>query len=119
MEFWKNAKINVSTGTVDSVIQGTKVMISEEVIREVLQFGDSLDAELELYVPTVRRALFTMGYEGKYPPTSKKIMPPFWLTLFLVASLAGRVVLMKLARLHLHPWFHWLWTGNTTTPSLC
>ena len=45
IDIWKNASINKlgadGAGTLESLVKGTHVIISEQVIREVLEFGDA------------------------------------------------------------------------------
>ena len=79
-DFWLNALVVKQTDgveAIESTVQGTSVVISEETIHEVLDFGDSPDFPIEYYVDRVREVLEKMGYEGVYPSTMKKLLPPY------------------------------------------
>ncbi|KAF5786291.1 hypothetical protein HanXRQr2_Chr10g0439091 [Helianthus annuus] len=77
--FWNNAKIvRQGAGFIESTIQKTKIIISEEVIREVLRFGDQPDHPTLYDQARVQAALRRMGYEGGYPTVLKKLFPPYW-----------------------------------------
>ncbi|KAF5783128.1 hypothetical protein HanXRQr2_Chr11g0504311 [Helianthus annuus] len=66
--FWNNAKImRQGASYIESTIQKTKIIISEEVIREVLRFGDQPDHPTLYDQARVQTALRRMGYEGGYP----------------------------------------------------
>nr|KAJ0209035.1 hypothetical protein LSAT_V11C400186260 [Lactuca sativa] len=81
-EFWKNALINKlgadGAGTVELMVKGTQVTIFEQVIREVLEFGDASAFPIEYSADQVKEVLEKMCYEGTYPPTIKKLLPPYW-----------------------------------------
>lgn len=95
-DFWKNAAINKQgadgAGTVESTVNGVKVIISEQTIREVLEFGDAPEFPTEFSADRVKEALEKMCYEGSYPPTIKKLLPPFWrfLAHTFVSCISGR-----------------------------
>ncbi|CAI9285741.1 unnamed protein product [Lactuca saligna] len=52
--------------------------IYEQVIREVLEFGDASAFPIEYSADQVKEVLEMMCYEGTYPPTIKKLLPPYW-----------------------------------------
>ena len=80
--FWENAQFNKDgangAGTLESNVRGTHVVISEQSIRRVLRFGDQPTFPTDFSIEKVREALHLMSYEGQYPPTIKKLLPPFW-----------------------------------------
>ena len=82
VDFWKNASINTQgadgAGSIESVVKGTKVVVSEQVIRKVLEFGDAPTFPIKYPVNQVNEVLEKMCYEGTYPPTIKKLLPPYW-----------------------------------------
>ena len=69
-DFWDNASINNEgangEGTVESTIKRTKVVVTEQTIREVLLFGDQLGSPTEIHVDQIREVLDRMGYEGTF-----------------------------------------------------
>ena len=81
-DFWSNVRFNKEgangAGTLESNVRGTHVVISEQSIRRVLRFGDQPEFPTEFPVVKVIGALELMSYEGHYPPTIKKLLPPFW-----------------------------------------
>ncbi|KAF5789073.1 hypothetical protein HanXRQr2_Chr09g0366561 [Helianthus annuus] len=77
--FWNNAKIGRQGAShIESTIQKTKIIISEDVIREVLRFGDQPDHPTVYDQARVQTALRRKGYEGGYPTVLKKLFPPYW-----------------------------------------
>lgn len=64
IEFLKNASINRQgsdgVGTVESMVKGTLVIISEQVIREVLKFGDPSGFPIKYPSDQVKGALQKM-----------------------------------------------------------
>ena len=52
--------------------------MSQQTIQEVLQFGDQPGSPTEIHATQIREALERMGYEGTFPPTLKKLLPPYW-----------------------------------------
>lgn len=95
-EFCKNAAINKhgadGVGTIESMVKGTQVIVSEQIIREVLEFGDVYVFAID-YIPNqVKGVLEKMCCEGTYPPTIKKLLPLFWrfLAHCFVICISGR-----------------------------
>lgn len=95
-EFWDKASINKEgadgEGIVESVVKGRKVIVSEQTIREVLQFGDQPGFPTEIPVDQIKEVLERMRYEGTFPPTIKKLLPPYWrfLAHSFVICISGR-----------------------------
>lgn len=96
-QFWDKASINKEGAngecTLESTIQGRKV-VSEQVIQEELQFRDQPGSPIEIPIDQIKEVLDRMGYEGTFPPTINKLLPPYW-HFFLptpssYASLAGK-----------------------------
>ncbi|KAJ0788963.1 hypothetical protein HanPI659440_Chr05g0198011 [Helianthus annuus] len=48
------------------------------MIREVLLFGDAVDDPVEHEKEKVIKVLDKVSYEGSYPPTTKKLLHPYW-----------------------------------------
>ncbi|KAD2393881.1 hypothetical protein E3N88_40858 [Mikania micrantha] len=73
-------------------IQGHSIIISEQIIRDCLQFGDKESDPVELDQDLVNRTVYQMGHEGAYPPTEKKLLHPYWRYLAHVVTqcLSGR-----------------------------
>ncbi|CAI9302404.1 unnamed protein product [Lactuca saligna] len=95
-KFWKNSSISKQgadgAGAVESLVKGTPVIISEQVIQEVLEFGDAPIFPVEYSADQVKGFLEKMCYEGTYPPTFKKLLSPFWRLLahYFVICISGR-----------------------------
>lgn len=86
-EFWKNALINKlgedEVDVVKSMVKGTQIIVYEQVIREVLEFGDAPTFPVEFSAHQVREALEKMCYEGTYPLPSRScchLSGGFWHT---------------------------------------
>ncbi|KAJ0810265.1 hypothetical protein HanPI659440_Chr01g0025111 [Helianthus annuus] len=79
-EFWKNAKIEVveGKGVIVSEVLKKTVTVSEQMIREVLQFNDQESDSIEVPTGTVEAILPRLSYEGRYPPLVKKFVHPYW-----------------------------------------
>ncbi|KAL8205540.1 hypothetical protein R6Q57_009091 [Mikania cordata] len=73
-------------------VQDESIIISEEIIRQTLQFGDKATHPIEIDRQTIESALVRMGYEGSFPPTEKKLLHPYWryLAHVLTQCLSGR-----------------------------
>lgn len=76
----------------ESVIQGRKIVVSEQTIRDVLQIEDQLGFPTKIPVEKTEEVLERMGYEGVFPPTMKKLLPPYWrfLAHSFVICISGR-----------------------------
>ncbi|CAI9262038.1 unnamed protein product [Lactuca saligna] len=74
------------------MLKGTQGLISEHVIREVLEFGDASAFLIEYSVDQVKEVLAKMCYDGTYPPTIKKLLPPYgkFLVHSFVIGISGR-----------------------------
>ncbi|KAL8228472.1 hypothetical protein R6Q57_016056 [Mikania cordata] len=93
--FWSSVTERIDTdGTINivGIVQGQPITITEQIIRECLQFGDKLEDPVELSKDLVNRTVFQMGYEGVYPPTEKKLLHPYWryLAHIVTQCLSGR-----------------------------
>ncbi|MDV3153399.1 MAG: hypothetical protein Q8755_03430, partial [Candidatus Phytoplasma australasiaticum] len=77
-DFWKNAEVDDKNRIVHAKIQNKEVIISEDVIREVLALGDAPEYltcyPKEQFLPVFKR----ISYEGKFPPIWKKLLHPYW-----------------------------------------
>ncbi|KAJ0576247.1 hypothetical protein HanOQP8_Chr05g0179691 [Helianthus annuus] len=65
-------------GAIVAEIQKKVVMITEQMIREVLQFTDQETDPIELPAGTVEAILPRLSYEGKYRSSVKKFVHPYW-----------------------------------------
>ncbi|CAI9263666.1 unnamed protein product [Lactuca saligna] len=96
VDFWKNASVNNKgeggVGNIESVIKGINIVISEQIIRDVLEFGDALKLPTKYPSSKVKEVLEKMCYEGTYPPTIKKQRPPYWrfLAHYFIICISGR-----------------------------
>ncbi|KAM0012166.1 hypothetical protein Hdeb2414_s0055g00756201 [Helianthus debilis subsp. tardiflorus] len=64
---------------IKSKVRGTKVLVSEQDIRNVLLFGDAADDPTKYSKEKVMEILVKMSYEGAVPPpTIKKLLHPYW-----------------------------------------
>ena len=80
-QFWNKASVSKwedEEDTVESVIQGKKIVVSEQTIREVLQINDQPGFHAEISMEQTQEIIKRMGYEGVFPPTLKKLLPPYW-----------------------------------------
>ncbi|KAJ0479629.1 hypothetical protein HanOQP8_Chr13g0469531 [Helianthus annuus] len=77
-DFWNNATTKKGDKVIRSTIQNKEILITEKVIREVLLFGDAADDPVEHAKEKVVEVLHKMSYEGSYPPTTKKLLHPYW-----------------------------------------
>ncbi|KAL4573531.1 hypothetical protein LXL04_020341 [Taraxacum kok-saghyz] len=83
---------SLSCKSMESMVKGKKVIISEQTIREVLEFGDTPKFPIEYSVYQVREVLEKMYYEGSYPSIIEKLLPPYWrfLAHTFVSCISGR-----------------------------
>nr|KAJ0193478.1 hypothetical protein LSAT_V11C800389040 [Lactuca sativa] len=80
-EFWKTAKMkrdNDGAVIVEAVVKGCKIEITEQFIREALLIDDQPGFPIEIGIEDVQKILKKMGYENNFPPTVKKLLPPYW-----------------------------------------
>nr|KAJ0205027.1 hypothetical protein LSAT_V11C500228940 [Lactuca sativa] len=95
-EIWKNASIKKhgadGVGIIESIVKGTQVIVSEQGIREVLEVGDAFAFPIEYSADQLKEVLEKMCYEAIYPPTIKKLLPPYWRFLehYFVSCIFGR-----------------------------
>ncbi|KAJ0958118.1 hypothetical protein HanPSC8_Chr01g0035431 [Helianthus annuus] len=94
-DFWKTANVEIieGKGAIVAEIQETKVIVTEQMIREVLRFNDQETDPIELPAGTVEAILPRLSYEGKFPPLVKKFVHPYWrllLHMFLLCMTENR-----------------------------
>ncbi|KAM0017116.1 hypothetical protein Hdeb2414_s0028g00704361 [Helianthus debilis subsp. tardiflorus] len=94
-DFWKTAKVEISEGkgAIAAEIDGTKIVVTEQIIREVLQFNDQETDPIELAAGTIEDILPRLSYEGRFPPLIKKFVHPYWrllLHMFLLCMTENR-----------------------------
>ncbi|CAI9270473.1 unnamed protein product [Lactuca saligna] len=65
-------------GVVESTVKGEKIIVLKQTIRDVLRFGDRPEFPIEISATQIREVLERMGYEGTFPITLKKLLPPYW-----------------------------------------
>ncbi|KAJ0682382.1 hypothetical protein HanPI659440_Chr16g0646731 [Helianthus annuus] len=94
-DFWKTAKVEIveGKGAIVAEIEKTKVIVTEQIIRDVLKFNDQETDPIELPAGTVEAILPRLSYEGKFPPLVKKFVHPYWrllLHMFLLCMTENR-----------------------------
>ncbi|KAM0064084.1 hypothetical protein Hdeb2414_s0003g00098511 [Helianthus debilis subsp. tardiflorus] len=94
-DFWKTAKVEIieGKGTIAAEIDGMKIVVTEQVIRDVLQFNDQETDPIELAAGTIEAILPRLSYEGRFPPLVKKFVHPYWrllLHMFLLCMTENR-----------------------------
>ncbi|KAJ0796128.1 hypothetical protein HanPI659440_Chr04g0158581 [Helianthus annuus] len=94
-DFWKTANVEIveGKGAIVAEIQETKVIVTEQMIRDVLRFNDQETDPIELPAGTVEAILPRLSYEGKFPPLVKKFVHPYWrllLHMFLLCMTENR-----------------------------
>ncbi|KAD6796235.1 hypothetical protein E3N88_07131 [Mikania micrantha] len=75
--FWNSITERTdANGTVSLIgkVQGQPIIITKQILRECLQFGDKETDPVELDQDLVQRTVYQMGHEGVYPPTEKKLL---------------------------------------------
>ncbi|MFS7911018.1 hypothetical protein Hanom_Chr02g00113061 [Helianthus anomalus] len=81
-DFWKSARFDAleaeGKGAIVAEIQKKVVSVTEQMIREVLQFNDQEKDSIELPAGIVEAILPRLSYEGKYPSLVKKFVHPYW-----------------------------------------
>ncbi|KAF5782954.1 hypothetical protein HanXRQr2_Chr11g0502301 [Helianthus annuus] len=81
-EFWKTEIFDAlegdGKGSIEAVIQKKNVTVTEQIIREVLQFNDQETDPIDLSVGDVEAILPRLSYEGTYPSLMKKFVHPYW-----------------------------------------
>ncbi|KAJ0455912.1 hypothetical protein HanIR_Chr15g0756441 [Helianthus annuus] len=94
-DFWKTAKVEIveGKGAITAEIDGTKIIVTEQVIREALQFNDQETDPIELAAGAIEAILPRLSYEGRFPPLVKKFVHPYWrllLHMFLLCMTENR-----------------------------
>ncbi|KAJ0715485.1 hypothetical protein HanPI659440_Chr13g0501691 [Helianthus annuus] len=75
-EFWKSARFDaLGVGGKGAIVS---ITVTEQMIREVLQFNDQETYPIDLPAGTVEAILPRLSYEGKYPSLVKKFVHPYW-----------------------------------------
>ncbi|MFS7980350.1 hypothetical protein Hanom_Chr10g00938401 [Helianthus anomalus] len=81
-DFWKTARFEAQgadgKGMIEAEIQKKKIIITEQMLREVLKFGDTESDPIELPSDIIEATLPRLSYEGKYPSLVKKFLHPYW-----------------------------------------
>ncbi|MFS7944814.1 hypothetical protein Hanom_Chr06g00516661 [Helianthus anomalus] len=65
-------------GALIAEIEKKSIVVTEQMIREVLQFNDQETDPIELPAGTVEAIFPRLSYEGKFPPLVKKFVHPYW-----------------------------------------
>ncbi|MFS7995386.1 hypothetical protein Hanom_Chr12g01117301 [Helianthus anomalus] len=65
-------------GSIEAVIQKKNVTVTEQIIREVLQFNDQETNPIDLPAGAVEAILPRLSYEGTYPSLMKKFVHSYW-----------------------------------------
>ncbi|CAI9270059.1 unnamed protein product [Lactuca saligna] len=60
------------------VIQGKEIIVSVKITRDVLQIKDQPGHPTEISIEQIKKILNKMGYERVFPPTIKKLLPPYF-----------------------------------------
>ncbi|CAI9300145.1 unnamed protein product [Lactuca saligna] len=76
----------------ETTIEDKKILVIESIIRESLQIEERPEYLMEIEVQQIEKVLEHMGYEGTFPPTIKKLLPPCWKLLahVFVSCVSGR-----------------------------
>ncbi|KAL8199675.1 hypothetical protein R6Q57_013243 [Mikania cordata] len=94
-DFWNSITERTDTNRMISLIgkvQGQPIIITEQILRECLQFGDKATDPVELDHDLVQRTVYQMVHEGVYPPIEMKFLHPYWryLAHIVIQCLSGR-----------------------------
>ncbi|KAL8215908.1 hypothetical protein R6Q57_022745 [Mikania cordata] len=79
--FWSKVEEHTDAHGAISIVEkihGQPIIITEQILRKCLQFGDKESDPVELDQELINRAMYQMGHEGAYPPTKKKLLHPYW-----------------------------------------
>lgn len=63
------------------MINGKKIVVSEQIIREALQINDQLGFPTKISMGQIEEIVERMGYEGVFPPTwvsYRELLPTYW-----------------------------------------
>ncbi|CAI9300213.1 unnamed protein product [Lactuca saligna] len=73
-------------------MEDKKILVTESIIRESLQIEDRPKYPMEIDIQQIEEILEHKGYEGNFPPTIKKFLPPCWKLLVhvFVSCISGR-----------------------------
>ncbi|CAI9277938.1 unnamed protein product [Lactuca saligna] len=80
-DFWRNVEVKKNDRGekfLETTIEDKKILVTESIIRESLQIEDRPEYLMEIDVHQIEKILEHMGYEGTFPPTIKKPLPPCW-----------------------------------------
>ncbi|KAF5788851.1 hypothetical protein HanRHA438_Chr09g0375521 [Helianthus annuus] len=81
-DFWMTASFDAleaeGKGALIAEIQKKTIVLTEQMIRKVLQFNDQETDPIELPAGTVEAILPRLSYEGKHPSLAKKFVHPYW-----------------------------------------
>ncbi|KAL7602750.1 hypothetical protein Lser_V15G16330 [Lactuca serriola] len=93
-EFWKSTTVKKKDDSVfiEALVKGCKIIVTEQIIRDVLNIDDQSSFPTEIELDQAQELLSNMGYEGDFPPTLKRLLPPYWrfLAHVFVSCISGR-----------------------------
>ncbi|MFS7918579.1 hypothetical protein Hanom_Chr03g00202831 [Helianthus anomalus] len=72
-----NRGVTEGAGSIDPQIQKQDIVITKEVIREIMKFGDEANHPTSFVKDKVMPILQRMSYEGEYPPMLNKRLRPY------------------------------------------
>lgn len=79
-EFWNTAAVNQGedgSKSIEANVKGCKVVVIEQIIWEMLRIEDQPGLLTEIAMDSAQEIIDHLGYEGEFPPTIKKLLPPY------------------------------------------
>lgn len=79
-EFWSIVVVQKGDGNskfVEGTVKGRKIVVTEQIIREVLRIEDQRSFLTEIAMDQTEEIIKQMRYEREFPPTIKKLLPPY------------------------------------------
>ncbi|KAK9064959.1 hypothetical protein SSX86_016342 [Deinandra increscens subsp. villosa] len=91
-EFWGTSRANADKTRITTTIQSRRIEILEEDFRRGLNINDRAKDRMEYSKTEVLEGARLLGYEGKFPPIFKKLLPHYWRCLahYLQKSFLGK-----------------------------
>ncbi|CAI9282405.1 unnamed protein product [Lactuca saligna] len=94
-DFWRNTEVKKNDrGEIylETTIEDKRILVTESIIRESLQIEERPEYLMEIEFHQIEKVLEHMGYEGTFPPTIKKLLPPCWKLLahVFMSCISGR-----------------------------
>ncbi|CAI9290730.1 unnamed protein product [Lactuca saligna] len=80
-DLWRNAGVKKNDRGekfLETTIEDKKILVTKSIIKKSLQIEDRPEYPLEIDVHQIEEILEHMGYEGTFPHTIKKLLPPCW-----------------------------------------